>query len=225
MATSNECSENITVPVDNFVEAIIISVYALSTTSKPLAYFYKPDGTEVLPDEVNTDADDLFQATFRRLVEINGIGYYTVRIASLDIIPCSYQVTAQSHIVFDGGFVQNPMDDNVQQLTYSPWKLLRNPTIDVASFLGTQPNAVRFPGSTQTIGFYNGDVLQYPPQPVNIRYNCSASLLSSTYICTRDDFYKVKFNGYDDQGMEFQRTYTFGCQNAGTVGELIISKN
>jgi len=218
LATSDQCSGNITIPIDNFVDAIIISIYALSTTSKPLANLYRPDGTEVFPDDVNADADDLFQATFRRLVESNGFGYYTVTIASLDIIPCSYQVTAQSRIVFDGGFVQDPRDDNVQELTYSPWKILKNPRIDTASFLGTQPSGVAFPASTQTISFYNGDVLQYPPQAITVRYNCSTSLLSSPYICTRDDFYKVKYNGYDNQGMEFQRTYTFGCQNSATAG-------
>ncbi|KAE9549616.1 hypothetical protein FO519_007175 [Halicephalobus sp. NKZ332] len=218
LATSDECSGNATIPVDNYVEALIISVYALSPTSKPLVYLYKPDGTEVLPDQVNMDADDLYEVTFRRVVELNGFGYYTVKISSIDIIPCSYQVTAQSSIVFDGGFVKDPSDDKVELQVYSPWKLLQNPTVDVASFLGAQPTGIRFPGSTQTISFYNGDVLQYPPQAANIRYNCSASLVSSVYSCTRDDFYKVKFNGYDDQGMEFQRTYTFACQNTATAG-------
>jgi hypothetical protein len=213
LATSYECNDNITFPVDNYALDIVIAVYS-AMGGMPSAILTTPNGTITInPDESTTTGSDIryYTAFYYGLVQSYGAGYFTLHLASETIAPCSYQITTTTRAVYDAGFVQSVNDDNIQKDVYTPWRVLKEPIQMTANYLGAKLSGVLQPAKPQVVTFYNGDDKQYAPMTLGIRYQCSAPYVSPMYTCVRTDFYKAKFLGYDHKGNVFQRLYMFTC--------------
>jgi hypothetical protein len=212
LATSYECNDNISFPVDSYALSIVITLYS-ANGGMPGATLSMLNGTVIQPDETTNPGNDFryFSAFFYGLSEFSGPGYYILQLSSETIAPCSYQITTTTQAVYDTGFVQSVNDDNIQKDIYQPWRVLKEPMQNTANYLGARLNGVIQPSAPQVVTFYNGDDKQYAPMTLGIRYQCNAPYVSSMYTCVRTDFYKAKFLGYDNQGNVFQRLYMFTC--------------
>uniref|UniRef100_A0AC34GVD5 EGF-like domain-containing protein n=1 Tax=Panagrolaimus sp. ES5 TaxID=591445 RepID=A0AC34GVD5_9BILA len=212
LATSYECNDMITFPIDNYALDVAITVYS-ANGGMPSANLTMLNGTVISPDEIVNPGGDFryYTALFYGLSEFTGAGYYNLQLSSETIAPCSYQITTLTRAVYDTGFVQSVNDDFIQKDIYRPWRVLKEPIQNTANYLGAKLSGVLQPAKPEVVTFFNGDDKQYAPMTLGIRYQCNSPYVSPMYTCVRTDFYKAKFVGYDHKGNVFQRLYMFTC--------------
>uniref|UniRef100_A0A914ZAG3 Irg-7 N-terminal galactose binding domain-containing protein n=1 Tax=Panagrolaimus superbus TaxID=310955 RepID=A0A914ZAG3_9BILA len=179
LATSYECNDMITFPVDNYVYDIVITIYS-ANGGMPSGTLSMLNGTAIRPDEALNPGGDMryYSLFFYGLSEFTGPGYYNLQLASESIAPCSYQITTQTNAVYDTGFVQSVNDDNIQKDIYRPWRVLKEPIQNTANYLGAKLSGVLQPAKPEVVTFLNGDDKQYAPMTLGIRYQCSAPYVS-----------------------------------------------
>lgn len=170
LATSYECNDMISFPVDNYALDIVITVYS-ANGGMPYANLTMLNGTVITPDDATNPGGDFryYSAFYYGLSEFTGAGYFNLQLGSESIAPCSYQITTQTRAVYDTGFVQSVNDDNIQKDIYTPWRVLKEPIQNTANYLGAKLSGVLQPAKPEVVTFYNGDDKQYAPMTLGIR--------------------------------------------------------
>ncbi|CAJ0959404.1 unnamed protein product, partial [Mesorhabditis belari] len=207
------CVERFTFPVDY---AIPINLYITVTTdesgSTPYARLYDPMMNEVIPcgDDIISDRSTVQK--YCTLMLTSGEGLYTAELHSDTQAPCVFLVNAGTFLYPDGGFVQSPQEDVVQEYLPKPNQAIsRNPLQGIPSYLAFRMTHDVYPVEPQVVHIYSNG---FWVQNFNLiaRYKCATPHITvQTFNCTQEDQYYLKFQGIDEHGMAWQRLYEFGC--------------
>uniref|UniRef100_A0A1I7SFP3 EGF-like domain-containing protein n=1 Tax=Bursaphelenchus xylophilus TaxID=6326 RepID=A0A1I7SFP3_BURXY len=205
----DQCIGGLVVHVDRHIKDLVV-VVTTEQAGYPSGKLFNAHGRLLFPnfEEIHPHLRQMHYEN----VQDEGTGKFYFTADSDDNEDCVVAVRAHTDLVLDGGFVESPHDDRVQEFVGEYHELQRDPTEFVPGYLAFKPSRLEFPETVTTVTFYRSQhEQQYAPMLVGTRYNCNANVFAGPYVCLEYGIYFVKIRGTDRGGNVWQRVYQFAC--------------